>query len=218
MTNSNKKFNNKAMALPIVMLIIFMTFTSILIIASYHKHDRQREIVQRENIRARYLARGAIQLALLKIRMLPQEFIDASIFYDNYGTIENMASGVNLIQDFTYLGERDNNNPGNWIHNGEFIKELNMTMTPGATPGFSNVADLKNGLICDGPFIGSFVITKLKLLTRRRGTRSDSVRITAWAQENSGIPVALVTGSAPAGVHEINEGQIVEEVHEIRLK
>jgi hypothetical protein len=207
--------NKKAMAIPIVMLIIVMAFTTILMIASYHKQDRQREIIQREHIRARYLAKGAIQLALLKIRMLPQEFIDANIFFDSYGTIENM---VNPPQDTTYLGERDDKNPGTWIHPGEFIRELNMTMTPGATPGFSSVADLKNGLICDGPFIGSFVITKLHLLTRRQGSRSDSVKIIAWAQENSGIPVGLVTGGSPNGVHEINEGQIIEEIHEIRLK
>jgi len=118
----------------------------------------------------------------------------------------------------TYLGERDNDNPGNWINEGEFIRELNMTMTPGAASGFSTVANLRNGLICDGPFTGSFVITKLRLLTRRSSSRSDSVRITAWAQENSGIPVAVVTGGSPSGVHEINEGLLVDEVHEIRLK
>lgn len=189
------------MALPLVLMFIVVIFGILIYITAIHRHDMKRQIILRENFRAFFLAKGAIQLALLKVKFLPQEFRDACIFFEGLGTIENM---VNPPQDKSYLGLRDPDT-GAWINEGEFIRELKLTMSQGATPGF----DSDNGLICDGPFDGNFVITELRLLTNRIGRRGDSVKIIARAREISGKTL---------GTKPLNEGEKLEEIHELMLK
>ena len=62
--------NKKGMAIPIVLIILVFAFSTLMFITSLHSKDRRRQIIVRENYRARYLAKGAIQLAPLKIKVL----------------------------------------------------------------------------------------------------------------------------------------------------
>ncbi|MDD5090249.1 MAG: hypothetical protein PHQ23_04965 [Candidatus Wallbacteria bacterium] len=206
---------NQGMALPIVLMFIFAVFAIVFYIAAVHKQDKTAHIVAREHYRAIYLAKGAVQLALLKARMVPQEFRDACTFWDGHGTIENMSHNFgNLEKHQDVLGQRDSESPvAAWKVEGEFIRELQMMMTPGASPSWSH----EKGLVVDGPFTGEFVITDLKMLTRRIGVRNDTIKVIARAREISEMTVGQAIGGVDKGTG-LNLGQKLEEIHEIILK
>lgn len=215
--------NKKGMALPVVLIFIFASLSLIMFIAATHKHDKVRQIVAREHYRSEYLAKGAVQLALLKARMLPQEFRDANTLYDGYGTIECISRELGNLaaqMDQSYLGHRHEGDQDHsrgphkddWIHDGEFIRELQMGMSPDSSAAWSH----DGGLVVNGPFLGKFYVTEMKLLTRRTGNRSDAIRIKVWAQEESEKPMGAVTGGNSQTP--LSEGVKYEEVHEIILK
>lgn len=199
--------NRKAMALPVVLMVIFVTFSLLMLVSSLNKQNKSTHMVQRENFRAVFIAKGAAQLALLKIRMLPQEFRDASTLYDGVGTIENMVGAT----DTQFLGLKNKDTLA-WINEGDFIRDLRMVMKPTGTGSW----DAVNGLSCQGPFNAYFEVAELRLLTRRIGQRNDSVKIVMRAREESGRKVGEVTNSSAQTM--LNEGEVVEEIHEILLR
>ncbi|MDD2715152.1 MAG: hypothetical protein PHW04_04580 [Candidatus Wallbacteria bacterium] len=208
--------NRKGIALAVAMIFIFVAFGLILFISQLNRSNTIDQVVVRENYRAIYLAKGAIQMAMLKTRQFPEELRDACCFFDAKGTIENMseASGglASAPDRLTVLGLRNPDVPGDWIHEGEFIRELQMKMFKGATAGWS----MTEGLTCDGPFTGQFFVTELRFITRRSGNRNDAVKIKVWAREDSGKTVGEVMRSRDPV--QLREGLKIEEVHEIILK
>lgn len=209
--------SKKGIALPVALLIIMI---SAVLVTSLHwvtKQSRTDSIFKKEKIRAELLGKGAVQLALLKIRCLPTEFYDANVFDLGQGSVEVTVTSAD--QDKRYLGrwEREGaDKTGNWklvpadAFSHCFIRELGCAMTIGATNGFSTDADTLNHINIAGPFAGGFIVSKMELISQSNSNLSDAVQFEVYAKEISGQNAKFFL---PGGAvdFDINEGITIQE-------
>lgn len=75
--NNRLHGNKKGFALAIVLLLVFV-LSSVLALMYFVTRDTRFEMIEkRERLRAELYARGLVQIALLKLRILPQDFYNA---------------------------------------------------------------------------------------------------------------------------------------------
>lgn len=217
--NINSK---KGIALPIALMIIMICAVLVTSLYWITKRSRTDSLFGREKIRAELLAKGAIQLALLKIRCLPTEFYDACKFDAGNGTVEVVITA----KDERYLGgwERSGaDHTGNWnllpsdAFSSCFIRELGCAMTIGGSNEFSTDTDTLNHISIDGPFSGGFIISKIKLISQSNSNLNDAVQFEVYAKELSGQNAKFFL---PGGAvdFDINEGITVKELRQLSWK
>ncbi|HOT75591.1 MAG TPA: hypothetical protein PK467_07395 [Candidatus Wallbacteria bacterium] len=197
------KKNNAGMAILItltvcVFLLVFAT--------TLYQQNREVRIVEfkvKESLRAQFLAKGAAQMALLKIRTLPTEFYDAvrwskgwvdetkvplpldikkfipNVVVNIPGFVSNPSAatdGTPHYLDF-YVGFHvDNPTPlGN-------VQLLGKIIASGSDLYYA--ADMNDPT--NDPFKGDCVVKQIRLISQHNNNISDNVEIVAEGSEDSG--------------------------------
>jgi|GEM_PF-2636669 len=203
------RFKNRGMAL--VLTLTVCVFLLIFSITAFQQNSDVRSSVfkVKESIRAQFLAKGAAQMALLKIRELPTEFYDAVRWHKGWVDVNALSAedkkdikkfipnisvtisgftGVSNYLDF-YIGfhTTDPNPFANVQLMGEIVPK-SIDGVPATSPLAE--ADLRYVANTTGaekdPFIGECMIKQLRLISQHNNNILDNVEIVAEGMEDSG--------------------------------
>jgi len=171
----------------ILVTLTVCTFLLIFCVTLFEKNKATRatEFKVKESLRAQFLAKGAVQMALLKVRELPTEYYDAVRWFKGWvngppadGDIRKFIPNITTSLPSTpayldfYIGFRVDNTVGE--------KLIGQTLPP--PPGQS---DLSYTTEATDPFRGECVVKQINLLTQYRNNREDSIEFVAEGMEDS---------------------------------
>ena len=184
----------RGMALFIVMaIILFLGTMTVSLISSNNDAAKLNKIV-RENERADFLAKGAIQIALLKLTTYPYEFVDATLWKRGAIYDEDLRKGIPGIKP-------DDKNVSSNVYYNEYV---GYDWNDSTQTGTKVNDDLQYAISQPtDPFDGSAYVTFINLVSKQDPTKKkwiNAVEIGAVGDETSEMGDALL-GRDASRVH-----------------
>jgi hypothetical protein len=193
--------NKRGMALFVVFSILLFLSTLAIHVTRSNLDTYRLSKISRESERADFMARGAIQIALLKLSVFPYEFVDAINWKKNNVYSDDWREGIPGIP--TSFSSEDLTNAG------YYDKYVGCTWNPTTKTRLSDPThpDLQWSIVADpaqvGSFDGSGYINFINLVSRQDPTTLhwvNSVEIQAHGEEIS----EMGSTDARLGTHQKN--------------
>lgn len=188
-------------------LVTLTVCTFLLVFATtLFQHNREVRLVEfkvKESLRAQFLAKGAVQMGLLKIRALPTEFYDAVRWSKGWVDETKVPPPINIkkfipnvfvnIPGFVSSPPSENDGTPNYL---EFFVGFHIT-----NPNPVGDVQLLGRLITSGsdlyyaadtnapandPFKGDCMVKQIRLISQHNNNISDNVEFVAEGSEDSG--------------------------------
>ena len=98
-----KHSQRNGVAIPMVMGFAFLASVFVFMIMSIRVEDKKQNLMSFQQLKAHYMAQGAIQHAFFKIRILPNEVFDASqidrgLCDDSTGTLARTSAALDFFR------------------------------------------------------------------------------------------------------------------------
>ncbi len=202
----NFKFNYKTNSGMAILLTLTICVFLLVFATTLFQHNREVRLVEfkvKESLRAQFLAKGAVQMALLKIRALPTEFYDAVRWSKGWVDKTQVPPPINIkkfipnvsvtIPGFVSNPSSPNDGTPNYLefYVGFHIDNLNPV---GNVQLLGRLVAAKSDLFYatdpnppyNDPFKGDCLVKQIRLISQHNNNISDNVEFVAEGSEDSG--------------------------------
>lgn len=190
----------------ILITLTVCTFLLIFCVTLFEKNKatRMTEFKIKESLRAQFLAKGAVQMALLKVRELPTEYYDAVRWYK--GWVNESGSGGDIRKFIPNISTTVASTPNYLDYYIGFRKtgEVGEKIVGVTLPPAPDHSDLSYTTDAADPFRGECVVKQMNLLTQYRNNREDSIEFVSEGMEDSGNTYMMKANLAGFNVSQYN--------------